>query len=112
MEIAQRLGEVTAVEIRSGMANPPTDAAVRSILRILVRKGHLKFKPDGPRYIYSPTIPARMARRSALERVAHTFFDDSVEGVMAALLETRGSLTSDEKRRLKDLIDNAREEGR
>ena len=112
MEIIHRLGRATATQVRRGMANPPTDPAVRSTLRILVRKGHLEIEQEGPRYVYSPMVPAKAARRTAVEQVARTFFDDSVEGVMAALLETRGPLTREEKRRLRKLIDSAEEEGR
>jgi predicted transcriptional regulator len=112
MEIVHRLGRATAAEVREEMEDPPTDAAVRSTLRILVNKGHLEFEHDGPRYVYSPTLSARTARRSVLEKVVQTFFDGSTEGVMATLLEARGPLTSEEKRRLKEMIDQAAEEGR
>jgi predicted transcriptional regulator len=112
MEIIHGRGRATAVQIRESMEDPPTDAAVRSTLRILVEKGHLEHDYDGPRYVYSPTVPARTARRSALERVVRTFFDDSTEGVMAALLEARGPLTEDERTRLKAMIDRAAQEGR
>lgn len=112
MAIVHRLGRATAAEIRSGMDDPPTNAAVRSTLRILVEKGHLRYESDGPRYVYSPTVPTKTARRAVLENVVHTFFDGSPEGVMAALLETRGPLTPEAKRRLKELIDRAEEEGR
>ena len=112
MEIIHGRGRATAAQIRESMEDPPTDAAVRSTLRILVEKGHLEHEYDGPRYVYFPTVPARAARRSALERVVRTFFDDSTEGVMAALLEARGPLTEDERTRLKAMIDRAAEEGR
>lgn len=112
MEIVHRLGRATAAEIRSEMTSPPTDPAVRSILRILVQKDHLRYEQDGPRYVYVPTVPAAAARRSALRNLVSTFFDGSVEGAMAALLETQGALTPEEKRRLRELIDRAEEEGR
>lgn len=41
MDIIHELGGATAVQIRERMSDPPTDSAVRSVLRILVRKGHL-----------------------------------------------------------------------
>jgi len=111
MGIIHRLGQATAADVRGEMEDPPTDAAVRSTLRILVQKGHLEFEFDGPRYVYCPTVSATTARRAALDNVVRTFFDGSAEGVMAALLETRG-LTAREKTRLKKLIDRASEEGR
>ena len=112
MGIIHRLGRATAAQVRGEMEEPPTDPAVRSVLRILVEKGHLEHEYDGPRYVYSPTVPAAQARRTALETVVHTFFDGSAEGVMAALVESQGPLTPEEKERLRAIIDRAEEEGR
>ena len=112
MEILHRRGAATAAEIRGDMDDPPTDAAVRSTLRILSEKGHLGFEFVGPRYVYRPTVTRETATRSALQSVLSTFFDGSAESAVAALLELRGKLTPEEKRRLKALIDRAAEEGR
>lgn len=112
MEIVHRLGSATAVAVRDAMADPPTGAAVRSTLRILVDKGHLAFSQDGPRYVYAPTVSPGSARKAALERVVETFFDGSTEGVMAALLSERGPIPPEERDRLKALIDRAASEGR
>lgn len=95
------------------MAKAPTDPAVRSILRILVEKGQIDFEHQGPRYVYSPTMPPEAARKSALDHVLQTFFDGSTEGALAALLEIRSDrLTDAERRSLKRLIDRAAREGR
>lgn len=112
MEILHRLGRASAAEVREAMADPPTDAAVRSVLRILVDKGHLAHARSGPRYVYAPTVSARAARRSAVARVVETFFDGSTEGAMAALLESSGPISPETRRRLKALIDQAAREGR
>ncbi|MEJ2203479.1 MAG: BlaI/MecI/CopY family transcriptional regulator [Gemmatimonadota bacterium] len=112
MEILHRLGSGTASEVRDGMHDPPSNAAVRSTLRILVDKGHLVHEYDGPRYVYSPTVSAAAARRTVLDQLLSTFFDGSTEGAMAALLEAGGPLTPEIKARLKALIDRAEEEGR
>ena len=85
---------------------------MRSILRILVSKGHLRYESDGPRYVYHPTEATDAAGRSALQSLLQTFFDGSTEGAMAALLEIRGDLAPEEKERLKQLIDQVEEEGR
>ena len=112
MEILHKRGSATAAEIRGDMNDPPTDAAVRSTLRILAEKGHVTFEFVGPRYVYRPAVTRAAATRSALESVLSTFFDGSAESAMAALLEMRGKLTPEEKRRLRALIDRAEEEGR
>lgn len=113
MDIVYAAGRPTAEEVREAMAEPPTNAAVRAILRSLVEKGHLRHEYDGPRYVYSPTMPRDRARRSALKHVLRTFFGGSVESAMAALLELEpAELTPSARERLKRLIDEAREDGR
>lgn len=112
LEIVHRLSRASAAEVRAAMDDPPTDAAVRSVLRILVGKGHVDHESEGPRYVYFPTVPSHRAGRTALDTLLHTFFDGSTEGVMTALLEVRGRLTPAEKRRLKKMIDRAAVEGR
>lgn len=113
MEAVYSRGSATAAEVRDAMAAPPTDAGVRTLLRVLVSKGHLRIEQDGPRYVYWPTVPRDAARRSELEHVLHTFFDGSTESAMTALLELEGGgLDESTRRRLKDLIDRAAEEGR
>lgn len=112
MEILHRRGSASAAAVRGDMEDPPTDAAVRSILRGLGEKGHVTFEFDGPRYLYHPTVPRAAASRSALQSLVSVFFDGSPESAVAALLEMGGRLTAEEKERLKALIDQAEEEGR
>ena len=113
MDIFHELGDATAARIRERMKEPPTDSAVRSVLRILVEKGHLAREYDGPRLVYSPTVPAQRARRSVMRHVLRTFFGGSVEGAVATLLELEDTrLTPDERARMKALIDQASEDGR
>jgi len=113
LDIVYGHGHATAAEVRDGMQNPPTNAAVRATLRILVDKGHLRIKPDGPRYDYWPRLPRDAAQRSELQHVLRTFFGGSTESAVAALLDLRqGELSNDERRRLKQLIDDAAKEGR
>ena len=113
MDIVHEAGAAAAAQIRERMAEPPTYSAVRSVLRILVNKGHLASDQDGARYLYSPTVPASRARRSAMRHVVRTFFGGSVEGAVATLLELEDARLSPEERiRIEALIDRASREGR
>jgi predicted transcriptional regulator len=83
------------------------------MLRILEEKGHIRHELDGPRYVYMPTIGRDRAKRSALKHVVNTFFDGSAAQVMAALFElSPRDLGEDEIARLRQLIDDARKEGK
>jgi predicted transcriptional regulator len=113
LDIVYARGHASAVEVREAMDDPPTDAAVRTTLRILVAKGHLRIVEDGPRYDYWPTVPADAARRSELQHVLRTFFGGSTESALATLLDLQSDTMSDDtRRRLKRLIDKAARAGR
>jgi predicted transcriptional regulator len=113
LDIVYARGHATAAEVREGMLDAPTDAAVRTTLRILVGKGHLRIEQDGPRYDYWPTVPPGAARRSELQHVLRTFFGGSTESALATLLDIRpGGLSDETRRRLKRLIDKAAKQGR
>jgi predicted transcriptional regulator len=113
LDLVYERGHATAVEVREAMQDAPTDAAVRTTLRILVAKGHLRIVQDGPRYDYWPTVPADAARRSELQHLLRTFFGGSTESALATLLDLQpGTLNDDTRRRLKRLIDKAAKAGR
>src|SRR5579872_1204944 len=54
MDALYKLGTASAAEIREQIAHPPSYTAIRSHLAILERKGHVRHKSDGTRYIYEP----------------------------------------------------------
>lgn len=113
LDIVYARGHASAADVRDTMRDPPTDAAVRTTLRILVAKGHLRIEQDGPRYDYWPTVSRETARRSELQHVLRTFFGGSTESALATLLDIQPDTLDDEtRRRLKRLIDKAAKEGR
>jgi BlaI family penicillinase repressor len=113
MEIIVKLGSATAATVIEKLADAPSYSAVRAMLRVLEDKGHLRHKQDGPRYVYLPTVPRGKAKRTALRHVLQTFFDDSTESAVAALLELDASrLTDEQLDRMSELIDRAKREGR
>jgi predicted transcriptional regulator len=108
LDTVYRLGRATAAEVLAALPDPPTNAAVRAQLASLVRKGRLKITRDGPRYIYAPAHPHARAGRAAIRRVVETFFANSLEHAVAALLDAREKKPTDaEIARLKALIDES-----
>ena len=112
MDIVYRLKEVTAVDVMDNLPEAPSYSAVRAMLRILEDRGFLRHRQDGPRYVYSATIPREDAQSSALERVVSTFFDNSVSEAVAALLSMSDKMPEEELDRLSELIARAKQEGR
>ncbi|HEY7530907.1 MAG TPA: DUF5916 domain-containing protein [Gemmatimonadota bacterium] len=108
MDVLFRLGCASAADVRAALPDAPGYSAVRAVLSVLERKGLLVHRPDGQRYVYAPRPARSDARRLELRRLLHTFFDDSAEDVVEALLDpTVASLTPARLERLARLIEEA-----
>ena len=113
MDALHQRGRATAAEVQAALPDAPSYSAVRALLRILEDKGHIRHRREGARYVYLPRTSPQTARRSALKRVVSTFFQGSVTQAMAALLETADTqLPDSELRKLQQMINQARKEGR
>jgi predicted transcriptional regulator len=112
VDILYRRGRATAADVMAELPDDPSYSTVRTQLRVLEDKGHVRHEEDGPRYVYTPAVPRGTVRRSALKHLIETFYEGSVEQAVAALLGGEGSRLSDEQLdRIEDLIKRARKEG-
>ena len=112
MDLLFRHGRATAAEVMERLPGEPSYSTVRTQLRVLEEKGHVRHEDDGVRYVYMPAVPRHAARKSALRHLVDTFFDGSAEKAVAALLGGEGSrITGEELDRIADLIARARKEG-
>ena len=113
MDIIYQRGRATVAEVMEDLPDPPSYSAVRALLRVLEEKTHVRHEQDGPRYVFLPTVPRDRARKFALKQVVGTFFEDSAEQAVAALLDMSARDMSDvELDRLAEVIEQARKEGR
>lgn len=112
MDVLFRRGRATAAEVLSELPGDPSYSTVRTQLRVLEEKGHVRHDDDGIRYVYMPAVGRHTARKSALRHLVDTFFEGSAEKVVAALLGGEGArLSTDELDRLAALIAKAKKEG-
>lgn len=111
MDALYALGKGSAAQILEQIPNPPTYTAIRTHLTILEKKGHVKHVSDGTRYIYQPLVGREQMGRRAIDTLLKTFYGNSVENVVAALLD-QDDVAPDVLDRLAEMIDKAREEGR
>jgi predicted transcriptional regulator len=113
VEVVYRLGEASVAEVRGQLPDPPSYSAVRAMLGLLVEKRVLKYRRDGKRYLYRPAMPKEKARQSVLRNLLATFFGGRPTDAMAALLEiSAGELSDEDLDRMRQMIDQAREEDR
>ena len=109
MDVVFRRGRATVNEVLDELPDPPSYSAVRGMLRLLEDKGFLRHEWDGPRYIYVPTADPERVRASAVRHLLHTFFSNSMESAVAAMLGAAEKPLSDEElRRMSKLIEQAR----
>ncbi|MBV8907190.1 MAG: BlaI/MecI/CopY family transcriptional regulator [Acidobacteriia bacterium] len=113
MEVLYQRGKASAAEVREAMEDAPSYSAVRAMLRVLEEKGHIKHLAEGLKYVYAPVVARDKAKRSALKSLLDTFFQDSPEQVVAALLDVSSKrLTTGELDRMAEMIEKARREGK
>ena len=111
MDILYRRGRATAHEVLEDLADPPSYSAVRALLRLLEERGHVKHAEDGPRYVFTPSVPRAKARRNAVKHLLQTFFDDSAGEAVASLLGLSAQkLKPEELDKIEELIARARKE--
>ena len=108
MDILYRQGRATAGEVMEALSGNPTYSTVRTQLRVLEEKGHVRHEELGLKYVYIPAVPRTAARRSSLRHLVETFFDGSAESAVAALLGGEGARLSDEElERIGELVKKA-----
>ena len=112
MDIIYRKKSATAKEVMEKIPNAPSYSTVRKLLHILEQKGFLKHVQDGLKYIYYPKIPHKKAMRSAVRQLMETYFDNSVEEAMTALIEYKSKGISDsDLDKVIDLIEKIKKGG-
>ncbi len=113
MDILYQRGKASASLVREAMPDAPSYSAVRAMLRVLEDKGHVKHQAEGLKYVYVPTVTRDKAKRSAVKHLLDTFFKESPEQVVAALLDVSSTrLTREELDRMSEMIEKAKREGK
>ena len=112
MDSLYRRGRATAADVMADLPGEPSYSTVRTQLRVLEEKGHVRHDEEGLKYVYLPAVPRHAARKSAMRHLIETFFDGSTEKAVAALLGGESAKLSDEELdRIADLIGRARSKG-
>src|SRR5580700_11006607 len=83
MDVLYQKGRATVTEVMEGLPDPPGYSAVRSMLRILESKGHIRHEKDGARFVFLPVVNRDKATRSAIRHLIQTFFNGSPERAVA-----------------------------
>jgi predicted transcriptional regulator len=109
MDVLFQRGRATGAEVLASLSDPPSYSAVRGMLRLLEDKGFVAHDWEGPRHVYRPTADTAQVQRHAARHLLHTFFHNSMESAVAAMLGAADRpLPDEELDRLSRLIEQAR----
>ena len=112
MDVLYQRGRATAADVLAELADPPSYSAVRGMLRLLEKKGHVRHAWDGPRHVYQPTKNPDQMKKTAARHLLRTFFNNSMESAVAAMLGSAEHVPSQEElKRLAQLVERARRNG-
>ena len=105
LEILYRLRRASAREVRRQMVDAPSDATVRSTLRVLEEKGWVRHEREGRAFYYTPLQARESVKKAALRHLVRTYFDDSAADLVSALVRRRdAALTDADRARIRELL--------
>jgi predicted transcriptional regulator len=111
MDILFALGQASGQEIQERLPDSPSYSTVRTILRVLERKGFVTHTEKDLKYIYKPSVPRDKARKSAVARLVNTFFEGSASQAAAAFLDPKTyRMSRSELEELSAMIEKAKKE--
>lgn len=87
MDLFFQYGELSAQEVQERLADPPGYATVRSLLRILEEKGHLKHYKSGRQFIYQLNVAVEQVKHQRLKDLLRTFFGGSITEAVATFIQ-------------------------
>ncbi len=110
LDIVYKMEQASAKQIMEALNDGSSYSTVRTLLRKLMEKGHIKHRESGLKYIYSPVLRRKTASKRALQRVVSTFFDDSPLLAVNSLLEMqKGGISEQELQEIEALIEKKKQ---
>lgn len=106
MQALWRVGPAAAATIVAALrgSRGARDSTIRTILRILERKGYVRHELDGRAFVYHATVLERDAQRGAVRELVARFFGNSPQQLVLNLLRHH-EVDGRELARLRRLVD-------
>jgi len=105
MDIVYTHNQASVKQVLAEIPDAPGRTAVRTLMRILEEKGHLKHKKKSREFIYQAVQPRSQIGRSEFRRVLKIFFNGSLEKAVSAYLsESKLTPSAAQLKRLSRII--------
>lgn len=99
MAVLWELRSASADQVRKKLSGDPHDSTVRTLLRVLVSKGHVVANKDARPTTFQPAVERRMMRKHVTRDLLKRFFAGSAEDLVLHLLEYE-RLSSEELKKI------------
>lgn len=100
MQLLWKQGPLTSDDIRSRLPGQPHDSSVRTMLRVLIRKGYVHRDPDSRPAAYAAAVPQANAQNKATRSLLQRFFSGSAQELVQHLIDHE-QLTAEQLARLR-----------
>jgi len=87
MTVVWQRRSVTAAQVREQLAQPLTNATVRTLLRRLEGKGYLRHTIEGRTFVYEPRLGETQVATGAVRKLVQRFFGGSTSRLLAGLVD-------------------------
>ena len=104
LRILWEQGTLKPAEIQEHFSWPIENATLRSVLRLLVEKGHITRRKEGKAYFYQARTSQKGMLSSMAQLMAHVFSGGSPTGLIAELIRTE-KLSKEELAELQRIAD-------
>ncbi len=110
MDLFFQHGPLSANQVTELLPDNPSNATVRTLLRILEDKGHLDHRKEGRQFVYFTITHHNQAGTSVFKNMLNTFFKGSISDAVANFINDPDTDISDEElNELEELVKKSRE---
>lgn len=102
MQVLWKHGALKPADIQAKFPRPIQNAALRSVLLVLLEKGHVTREKSGKAYFYKAKTPRQRTFQSMLKQLTQVFCGGSTKALIAQLIENE-KLSDEEIRELQNL---------
>ncbi len=107
MQLVWTAGEITAEQVREGLARNAKESTVRTVLRRLEEKGFVAHRVDGRTFVFRAVEARQQVAARAVKRIIDWFCNGSVDDVLVGMADAR-MLKPDTLERLAKRISEAK----
>jgi predicted transcriptional regulator len=109
MELFFQKGNLTAQQLVELLPDQPSNATVRTLLRILEQKGHLTHSKSGRQFVYTTVTKHDSASRNVFKDMLKTFFKGSISNAVATFInDPDTNMTDAELAELEEIVRKAK----